>query len=115
MAEIWNRIERVNGQAASGAIVTVSLSWDTDVQSVARTDEGQFFIGDDAKTQTDGSGEWTMDVIPNGDITPADSVYKVTEVIDSDTTRTYYVSVPNGATPSYWVGGLLADTPEWEA
>ena len=54
-------------------------------------------------------------VVENDLIQPAGSVYKVVETFTDATKQTYYISVASSATPTYWVGDILAAKPAWES
>lgn len=121
MATIQNICRAVNGSALAGVVVTVALSWDTDVEPMVRDEAGDIIFVAPSKTHSDGSGDWSMEVTPNDVLTPNDSVYKVTETY-TDTSGTddvvysftYYIVVPSGATPVYWSLSLIVPTPAWE-
>ena len=113
MATIFNNIERVAG-AAESALVTITLMWDTTVSPVAKVEDEDAMIQGSYGTSTDLDGNWSVALTANDDITPVDSVYKITErITQGNATTTYYVSVPNNATPTFWVGDILVDEPAW--
>lgn len=114
MATIFNNIDKVGGAAQAGVLVTIDLLWDTSASPVARISDEDTLVHGSFGTTTDEDGAWEQDVVPNDSILPADSVYKITERLStSETGLTYYVSVPDNATPTFWVGDILTDTPEW--
>jgi hypothetical protein len=61
-------------------------------------------------TLTNAAGQWELDLEPNANITPANTVYEVMENVGRQSAARYYVSVPIGAGP-YWVGDILTDAP----
>ena len=66
------------------------------------------------RTVADNDGFWEItNVYPNEVITPADSVYKITETFADDSSQAFYISIPDGATPNYWVGDLLVAEPDY--
>ncbi len=113
MATIYNTIEKTAGVPRAGVSVNIQLTWDTDVSPVA-FDEDQTMINGSYNVATNNDGMWEVaEIVENENITPAGSLYKVVEDYGS-TSTTYYISIPVGASPSYWVGDLLASTPDWE-
>ena len=114
MATIYNNIEKVAGQAQEGVLVTITLLWDKDESIVAKIDDEDTMVQGSFGTSTDEDGRWEQaTIVTNDSITPAGSVYSVTErLAGTESAVTYYVSVPDGATPVYWVGDILVDKPE---
>jgi hypothetical protein len=55
--------------------------------------------------RTDDTGAYTLELIPNADLTPADTFYLVTEPGNT----THKIKVPAGG--PYWLGALLQDDP----
>lgn len=114
MATISNTIKKANGAPQANVLVSVTLSWDTDESPVARDADNDFVIQGKYETVTDLDGYWEVEVTANDVIEPADSVYKIVETLKSGERTTYFVSVPDSATPEFWVGDILASTPAWE-
>lgn len=114
MATISNTIKKANGAPQANVLVSVTLSWDTDESPVARDADNDFVIQGKYETVTDLDGYWEVEVTSNEVIEPADSVYKITETLKSGERTTYFVSVPDGATPNYWVGDIMVSAPAWE-
>jgi len=56
-----------------------------------------------------GSGLWTATLQGNADISPAGTLYKVTEAVGT-VSRVYYIDVPNDG-GTYWVGNILDTSP----
>lgn len=110
MATIFNTIAKV-GSDPQAAIVTIELVWDTTVAGMARSTLADVSFEADFNTEVDELGYWSLNVTSNDNILPADSVYRITEV--GENTVTYYISVPDSATPSFFVGDILAATPGW--
>jgi len=117
MATIENKINRSGTSSPqSFAQVSVTLSWDTDSSPIARVPSTDTVISGARTTAANADGEWSLDdVVENDLIQPAGSVYKVVETFTDATKQTYYISVPSSATPSYWVGDILAAKPAWES
>lgn len=116
MATIYSTIKKANGDPAIGVTVTVSLSVDPDGSVPVRDDTDDFAVLGSSSTTTDDDGYWSMDEItPNDQITPAGTLYKIVELDTLGNTRTYYVDIPDNATPSFFVGDILAATPSWES
>lgn len=114
MATIFNNIDKVGGAPQAGALVTIELLWDSSVSPVARIADEDTLVQGSFGTATDDDGAWSQDVVSNDSILPADSVYKITERLSaSQDGISYYVSVPDNATPTFWVGDILADVPDW--
>jgi hypothetical protein len=109
MASIHNTVVNAGEVPLRELEVTVSLSFDPDgvlptVPSVDKMIHRQYVA------ETDGDGYWELDVYSNDDIDPSGTLYKIEEA-----NSTYYVDVPSGATPVYWVGDILAAKPSWES
>lgn len=114
MATIFNTIKKVNGDPAIGVIVTVALVSDPDESIPVRDDDDDFSVLGSSSTETDTDGYWEMDdLTPNDEITPAGTLYKVTERDVYSNEITYYVDVPDTATPTSFVGDILATEPSW--
>lgn len=118
MATIFNTIEKPAGGAAQDDFdVTVTLSWDPEEGAIARDAEEQVTLKGVYKTQTDDEGYWSVSVVPNFDILPEGSVYKITETErgSTDVVNLYYISIDAPSSPMvYWVGDILVSTPAWE-
>ena len=117
MAVIFNNIDRVAGDPLASVNVTIELIWDNSNNPVARVLDEDTVVRGLYGTTTDGDGHWEVDLVPNDEITPAGSLYKITERLSiSNDSVTYYVSVPNAATPTSWIGDIVLDTddlPGW--
>lgn len=114
MATVFNKIDKVAGDPSANVTVTVQLVWDKDVSPVAKIEDEDTMIQGPFTTVTDDTGLWEADLVPNDEITPADSVYRVTEILTSTSeTTVYYISVVDNATPNVWVGDLLHEAPDW--
>jgi len=117
MAVIFNNIDRVAGDPLASVNVTIELIWDNSNNPVARVLDEDTVVRCLYGTTTDGDGHWEVDLVPNDEITPAGSLYKITERLSiSNDSVTYYVSVPNAATPTSWIGDIVLDTddlPDW--
>lgn len=112
MATIYNTIEKAAGVPKSGVTVKVELVWDTSVSPVAYAEETM--INGAYGTTTDQDGYWSVTtIVENDNITPADSLYRITEESVNADDVVYYISVASAATPVYWVGDLIEDTPTW--
>lgn len=113
MATIYNNIDKVAGDPQSVA-VTIALVWDTNTSAVAKDTTNSSFIQGPVTVDSDELGAWVTDVVDNDSILPSDNAYKITEEIKSSGAKTtYYINVPAGATPNYWVGDLIISTPSW--
>lgn len=116
MATIYSTIKKANGDPAVGVTVTVSLTADPTGSVPVRDDADDFSVFGSSSTETNDSGYWEMDnITPNDQITPAGTLYKVVETDAAANTVTYYVEVPDNATPTFFVGDILAATPSWES
>jgi len=114
MATIFNNVDRVAGDPLSSVLVTIVLLWDTTLSPIAKIEAEDTIVRGTYGTTTDLDGHWEVDLVPNDEITPADSVYKITERLStSNESVTYYVSVPNSATPTSWIGDILVEAPSW--
>jgi len=117
MATIFNTVERVGGSDQPRFAVSVELIWDKELSPVAKLDAEDRLIHGPYSTYADFDGYWEIEnVHPNINILPANSVYKVTETFgdsSAQTTQVYYISVPDGATPTYWVGDCLTGEPDY--
>lgn len=116
---IFNTIKKpAGGSVQDDFDVAVTLSWDADESPVALHVDGEAMLKGTYRTQTDSDGTWSVEVVENDLITPADSVYKITESERNSTNviNEYFISVTEDATPGdRWVGDLLVATPAWEA
>lgn len=114
MATIYNTIKKVNGDPASGVVVTVSLVSDPDESIPVRDDDDNFSVLGSSSTETDSDGYWEMDELTaNDEITPAGTLYRIVERDSYSNEITYYVNVATGATPTYFVGDILVEAPSW--
>lgn len=114
MTTIFNTLKEPDGDGLRNILVAVSLSWDTDVASIAAVASAtpHFVVDDVSYAQTDADGYWSMTVTPNSLIVPVGSVYKIVETISDDNVNTYYVNVPDQT--EVWVGSAIAAKPSWE-
>lgn len=116
---VFNTIKKAAGGSVQDDFdVEVTLSWDTDESSVALHVDGEAMLKGTYRTQTDNDGMWSVELIENEAITPADSVYKITETErnTANIVNEYYISVSEDATPGdRWVGDLIVPKPAWEA
>ena len=110
---IYNNIDKVAGDPQMSVTVTLELLWDQSVAPVAKVDDADTMIAGSYTFNGDEDGYWEREVVANEDISPADTVYKVTEAFSDGTNSTYYVSVVTSATPIQWVGDIIAATPDW--
>jgi hypothetical protein len=60
---------------------------------------------------TDSNGRWELDLAPNEDLTPANTVYEVIEAPQTGRFRVSYILVPDEAGP-LWLEDLLVDPPQ---
>ena len=113
MATVFNTIETPNGDAAADAKIEVHLVWDADTSPIARLTGEQKVVSGVYSTRTNASGYWSVDLNPNDDITPT-SVYKVVERTGfGEDATTYWILVPDNATPTFWVGDILTTEPSY--
>ncbi len=64
-------------------------------------------------SQSDDTGRWAVELEPNADITPEGTYYEVIERYPpGNRTTKYFIRVPDGATPNYWVGDILIHDPQ---
>lgn len=115
MATIYNNIDRVADIPKLGVKVTIDLVWEKSASPVAYQAGTETMIQGPVGTNTDAAGYWSKtSLVPNDEITPADSLYKITEEKQNQEDYTYFISIPTGATPVYWVGDLLVtEVPSW--
>lgn len=111
MPTVSNTVTRPGGGAWEACRVRIRLYSATDgtleaAYDVAadRTVVGELYL------LTDDTGLWSTTLQANSTITPANTVYEVTEAIGDKAAVSYYVSVPNGAGP-YWTGDILTTAP----
>jgi hypothetical protein len=114
MATIFNTLNKPNGEPIRDALVSVTLSWDTSLDSFVKDENNEIVVDDVAQTKSDVDGYWEMDLIPNDLLTPT-SVYKITETISLTNSNIYYIEISDSATPVFWIGDLVVSTPAWEA
>ena len=113
---IYNNIDRASGGPQFAVAVSIQLLWDSVLGPVAKVNDSDTMIQGSYSTSSDENGYWETDVIDNDSITPSDSVYKIVETTKSSVVSTYYISVPDAATPGpFWVGDLIVATPDWIA
>ncbi len=114
MATIFNTVERVAGEDQPRFEVEVELVWDTTVAPVAKVEADDILIHGPYYATADNDGHWAIgDLYANTVIVPADSVYKITETFTDSSSQVYYVSIPDAATPVFWVGDILIAEPEY--
>lgn len=111
---VYNYIDRVAGDPLASVVVNITLVWDTDESPVAVDTDDETMVRGTFGVETDTDGYWEVDLIPNDEISPTGSLYKVVERISStEETATYYIEVPGAATPTAWVGSLITEEPTW--
>ena len=114
MVIIYNNIDRASGAPELSVSVSLQLLWDTASGPVAKVDESDTMIQGSYSTSSDENGYWETEVVDNDSITPIDSVYRIIETTKASNISTYYISVPDAATPvPLWVGDLIVATPDW--
>jgi hypothetical protein len=117
MATIFNNVDRVAGDPLSSVLVTIVLLWDTSESPMAKIEDEDTIVRGTYGTSTDLDGHWEVDLVPNDEITPVDSVYKITERLSTNNDSiTYYISVPDSATPTSWIGDIILsqeELPSW--
>lgn len=113
MATVFNTLTKPNGQPLRNIDVSVSLSWDTNGAVFVKNENNETVVDNTAKTRTDVDGYWEMTLTANSSLTPT-SVYRVVETIDSVNINTYYIEIPDAATPTFWVGDIIVSQPAWE-
>lgn len=116
MTTVFNTIYSPDGEPIAGANVEVRLLWNKSVQAIAKDDANNRVILGRWATVTDADGEWSVDLLPTEDISPANTVYKIIErVRPGKETFIYYITVPaEDATPTpQWIGDLLTSTPSF--
>lgn len=106
MTTITETLDRPDG-AASDARIVVRLAG-TDGVAIVGYGPDSTLIGP-SRTVADDDGVWTIDLIPNASITPANTVYQI-EVRTAGETSTRYVSVPDSES-TLDVIDLLVDPP----
>lgn len=62
------------------------------------------------KTKTDANGDVALSLIPNTEIIPGGTVYRVRDYPQPGKIRTHFIDVPAGGGP-YWLGDILSDPP----
>lgn len=114
MATIYNNIDRVADEPKLGVNVKIDLVWDASTSPVALHIDEETMIQGSNGAQTDVEGYWEKDdIVPNDLISPAGSVYKITEELSNSNDVVYYISVPDNATPVFWTGGLIVSRPSY--
>ena len=112
MPEVYNTINDPEGNAVV-ANVEVRL-----VASTSNPEAGGF-VQDEQKeilatwsSQTNSSGYWSVELTANADIDPSGTYYEVVERYQpGNRSNRMYFSVPDSATPSFWVVDLLIVDP----
>lgn len=99
MTIVQNKVFNASGEPIAGAYVPISLS------TPGYLSDGTIVAPITAVT--DVNGLWQADLVPNGDITPEGTYYRVNEsgVIS-------FIAVPSGGTPPFELTDLLVTTPE---
>jgi hypothetical protein len=114
MATVSNTIVDPSGVDIESAKIKITLVWDKDLSAVIKDDAAQVLIAGAYSANTDSDGEWTVELEPNENLTPLGSLYRVSETVSPGDRKTvYYIDVPDGATPVYWVGDILASSPSY--
>jgi len=113
VATVYNNIDKVAGDPQKVSI-KVELVWDTEDSPVAYDADNLTMIQGYVEIDSDELGAWELDLVANDSIAPTDNAYKVTETLKSkNTSVTYYMYVPDSATPTFWVGNLIISEPVW--
>lgn len=106
MTTITETLDRPDGTVPD-ATVMVRLAG-VNGAAVVGYGPGSTLIGP-VRTRTDGAGAWQVDLVPNENITPANTVYQI-EVRAAGQSSTRYVSVPDSL-DTLDVVDLLVDPP----
>jgi hypothetical protein len=111
MAVIFNTVKTPNGTPVRTKV---------EVKLVAGSDPGDpGFLPDDQVTilsrwasGADDNGYWSVELEPNDEFEPEGTYYQIIERYPpGNQTTTYYVRVPDAATPTMWVGDILINDP----
>ena len=112
MTVVSSAVVKPDSTPLAGVKIEAALSWDIDISPVPRSEDDDFTFMGIKTAHSDNDGEWSMDLYPNENIEPPDSVYKITES-KNDLSNIYYVSVPDN-TGANWIGDLIVTAPSWE-
>lgn len=115
MPTVTNTIHLPDGQVARKGRARLQLIASTDVDHApgwyAGTDVA--VLGTNTVT-LDADGTWSADLIANDDpdLTPAGTVYRVTETVPThDNPAVYYIDVPVSPGGPYWARDIIAEPP----
>lgn len=109
MTVIEENIDAPGGTDPTNALITIKLKGVR--PGVGYTDAPASIVGG-LEITPDEDGEWTADLVPNADITPAGTVYQILlQLGGSGNPTRRYISVPDSGGP-YTVEELLVDPPE---
>lgn len=111
MTTMFNILKRPNQTLIVGATVEVTL--------VAGAGSAPGFVGGTKETilsvhvtQTDANGRWEVDLVPNGNITPINTYYRITERVEpNNRSSTYHIVVPTSGVDQ-WVGDHRINNPQ---
>lgn len=110
MATLFNTIERVASEGQV-AVVHLDLLWDQSLSSAAWNASEQRSINGPIKISTNYDGFWEINNIDlNSDITPANNIYVVTELVDNESVVHYVTLDTDG---SFWLGDVFTTKPVW--
>lgn len=104
MPLVQNTTRNAAGDAIPGVSVAVTLT-DGAGEQITGYHEGSIVARHSFRSE---SGTWEVELVPNEDIIPENSVYKVEERPPTGGVRTHLISVPSGAGP-FDLTSLLAD------
>jgi hypothetical protein len=111
---LYNTITKPSGLAQDDFEISIDLRWDKSVSPVAYLVDSEAMLKGAHTASTNVNGRWQAELVDNDSITPAGSVYKITEVeIGGALVNEYFVSIPGSASGEVWVGSLIVGTPAW--
>jgi hypothetical protein len=113
MTTIFDTLTDPTGQPIADACVNLELLANPDLRP------GEGFVADADTTivraavaVTDATGKYTIaDVVPNIDINPSGTVYRVTYTTPSRSAETFLIDVPDTPAP-VWVGSIVTHTAD---
>ncbi len=112
MATVYNTLRSPDGAPVSASIEVRLIASTTNLDAGGFLSEDEIEILGRWVSQTNSSGEWSVELEPNDGIDPTGTFYEIKErYLPGKRLNSFYIEVPNSATPTFWVKDILITPP----